>query len=298
MSKEPLVSISVVTYNSSEFVLETLESAKTQTYKNIELVVSDDCSTDNTVEVVEKWIKNNKSRFVRTRLLTVEKNTGVSGNAKRAINACEGEWIKGIAGDDILLPTCVEDNLRFISEHPSAEIVLSNSIVFFDTNRKEEIQKPGLTVRVFFELSASEQYEQLVRHDILLNPNSQFTSKRLFQTFQYDENFRFMEDRPFFWNCTSNGVKLYYLDKNTVRYRKHQGALTGISGMRLISLSYYDSWTAFYFIVRKPEMEKRGLDVSKEEKRILWYLFVKYVLHNKGNVVTRFINKCVNKWIL
>ena len=47
----PLVSINVITYNSSKFVLETLESAKAQTYQNIELIVSDDCSTDNTVEI-------------------------------------------------------------------------------------------------------------------------------------------------------------------------------------------------------------------------------------------------------
>ncbi len=55
-AENPLVSIIVCTYNSSKYVLETLESAKEQTYQNVELIVSDDCSTDNTVELCRKWI--------------------------------------------------------------------------------------------------------------------------------------------------------------------------------------------------------------------------------------------------
>ncbi len=56
-SRETLVSIVVITYNSAKFILETLESSKAQTYKNIELIISDDCSTDNTVEICQQWIR-------------------------------------------------------------------------------------------------------------------------------------------------------------------------------------------------------------------------------------------------
>mgnify|MGYP000958323009 FL=1 len=68
----PLVSIIVVTYNSSLFVRETLESAKRQSYNNIELIITDDASTDDTVKVCREWIANNKNRFVRVELKTVE----------------------------------------------------------------------------------------------------------------------------------------------------------------------------------------------------------------------------------
>ena len=56
---EQLVSVVVITYNSSQTVVETLDSIKTQTYQNIELIVSDDCSSDNTVEVVQNGIDEN-----------------------------------------------------------------------------------------------------------------------------------------------------------------------------------------------------------------------------------------------
>ncbi|KAA6320476.1 putative glycosyltransferase EpsE, partial [termite gut metagenome] len=104
MNEQPLVSIVVITYNSSKYVLETLESAKVQTYQNIELIVSDDCSTDDTVDVCQNWLDENKERFVRTELLIVLKNTGVSANCNRGYKVAKGEWIKGVAGDDMLFP--------------------------------------------------------------------------------------------------------------------------------------------------------------------------------------------------
>ena len=102
MSNNPLVSIVVVTYNSSEFVLETLESAKIQTYKNIELIVTDDCSKDNTLEIVKDWVDKNKDSFIHTLVLEATVNTGISGNCNRGCNASKGEYIKTIAGDDTL----------------------------------------------------------------------------------------------------------------------------------------------------------------------------------------------------
>ena len=107
LEKQPLVSIIVITYNSSKYVLETLESAKAQTYQNIELIVSDDCSIDNTVEICREWIENNKERFVRTELITAEKNTGIPANCNRGVKAAQGEWVKLIAGDDILYNNCI-----------------------------------------------------------------------------------------------------------------------------------------------------------------------------------------------
>ncbi|TXH52940.1 MAG: glycosyltransferase family 2 protein, partial [Bacteroidia bacterium] len=98
--KHPLVSIIVVTYNSSKFVLETLESAKSQTYQNIELLISDDGSTDDTLQICKDWLTQNKDRFVHTELITVEKNTGIPANCNRGIKAANGEWITFIDSDD------------------------------------------------------------------------------------------------------------------------------------------------------------------------------------------------------
>ena len=72
MHKNPLVSVILVTYNSAKFVTETLESIKEQSYDNIELIITDDCSFDGTVEVCNNWIEKNKTRFVKTNIITVK----------------------------------------------------------------------------------------------------------------------------------------------------------------------------------------------------------------------------------
>lgn len=294
--KKPLVSISIETYNSSDYIIEALESAKAQTYSNIELIISDDCSTDNTLDIINKWLNVNKQRFVNVKLLTVEKNTGVTANTMRAWNACSGEWIKDLAGDDVLLPNCVEDNLIFLQKYKDASIVLSDSIVFYDNSEKTYILKPCEAVPSFFDMSSAEQYEALIAHDeITLNPVGEFIRTSIAISRKPDDRIKNMEDRQFFWNCTSNGIKIYYLAKETVKYRKHDGALTGSSGDYLLSVPFWDSWVSFFYIIRKPEMEKRGLNTQKDERKVLVYLIVKQILKNKGNFFTRFVHRVIRK---
>lgn len=57
----PLVSVIVITYNSAKYVLETLESIRVQSYQNIELIISDDCSKDNTIDICRNWIGKMKN---------------------------------------------------------------------------------------------------------------------------------------------------------------------------------------------------------------------------------------------
>ena len=61
MEQDILVSVVVITYNSEKYILETLESIKTQSYKNLELIISDDCSKDDTVMICRDWLDNRSS---------------------------------------------------------------------------------------------------------------------------------------------------------------------------------------------------------------------------------------------
>ena len=98
----PLVTIGVITYNSAGTIVETLESVKKQTYGNIELIISDDASKDNTVEICRDWLERNASRFSRVEMITTDVNTGTCGNCDRLLEKTTGLWLRILAADDIL----------------------------------------------------------------------------------------------------------------------------------------------------------------------------------------------------
>jgi len=127
MEKNPLISVIVVTYNSSKYVQETLESAKAQTYSNIELIITDDCSKDNTVEICERWLEKNKTRFINTHLIIAKKNTGIPGNCNRGLNASKGELLKFIAGDDVILPEFIEQSLKEFQTDNNIAVTFTNA---------------------------------------------------------------------------------------------------------------------------------------------------------------------------
>ncbi len=221
-STTPLVSVAVVTYNSSKTVLETLDSIYNQTYPNLELIVSDDCSTDNTVEICREWIEAHKDRFFRTELLTVDKNTGVSANLNRAEDSCRGEWVKDIAGDDILMPECVEIFVDYVKEHPEAVCVFAKVEVFGDNIETVSKFQGTIFDYSFFTLPNAEQYKWLITRSFQPIPASSFffNKKRIRALgIENDTRIPMLEDWPKWIKCLEKGVRFHFVDRFVVRYR-------------------------------------------------------------------------------
>lgn len=227
-STTPLVSFAVVTYNSSKTVLETLDSIYNQTYPNLELIVSDDCSPDNTVEICREWIETHKDRFVRTELLTFEKNTGVSANMNRGADACRGEWVKDIAGDDILLPDCVETYVDYVSEHTEAVCVFSNVEVFGgDEEERKALEEQYSIVEDFFSWPIEKQYDFLTLEWGCIPAATSFynRAKVISLGIRNDERIPFQEDTPKWINYLKAGVHFDYINRKTVKYRLSEVSL-------------------------------------------------------------------------
>ena len=107
MQEKPLVSVICLCYNHSKFVLESLNSVKSQTFKNIELIIVDDCSTDNSVEVIKLWLLNHPE------VLFIDNKTNL-GNLKsfnNALKISKGDYIIDLAADDLLYTNCIENQL-------------------------------------------------------------------------------------------------------------------------------------------------------------------------------------------
>ncbi|EET1662312.1 glycosyltransferase family 2 protein, partial [Escherichia coli] len=109
--KNLLITIIVASYNSKDYILETLESCINQQYQNIEIIIVDDCSSDNSVELIKQWCKEKKSTSPKIRCILVEseRNKGIPANLNNALPFINGDWIKCIGSDDILLPEAISE---------------------------------------------------------------------------------------------------------------------------------------------------------------------------------------------
>lgn len=254
--KSALVSVSVVTYNSARTIIDTIDSIYNQTYPTIELIVSDDCSTDNTVDICRDWIELHKDRFVNTRILTVESNTGVSGNLNRAHRVCNGIWIKEIAGDDILLPTCIEDCVEYMKNHPDAIILFGKMQGFgVDQDYADNYMERYFDYSVF-NLSPEELYQRLLWKGNCIPAPALFLHKAHYDALgiQNDERIPLLEDYPKWLNLLKAGVKFHLLDKVIVKYRLSENAISSTGRM---SPKAQKSFALFYIYYIYPEYKKK-----------------------------------------
>ena len=108
---EGLVSIIMPSYNTAPYIEETIQSVLNQTYTNWELIIVDDCSTDNTDEVLET-IKDDRIRCFKN-----EKNSGAAVSRNKALREAKGQWIAYLDSDDLWMPEKLEKQIEFMEEN-------------------------------------------------------------------------------------------------------------------------------------------------------------------------------------
>lgn len=108
-----LISIITPTYNCERFIGETIESVLKQTYKNWEMVIVDDCSTDNTYEVVKKYADNDS----RIKYYLLEENSGAAVARTKAMQLATGDYMAFLDSDDLWISNKLECQLKFMKEN-------------------------------------------------------------------------------------------------------------------------------------------------------------------------------------
>lgn len=241
-----LVSVVVITYNSEIYIQETLESIKYQTYNNIELIISDDGSIDNTLEVCNSWLAKNQNRFKSVTLLKVDKNTGVSANMNRAIQSTKGEWYKCIGGDDILLPNCIQDFMDYVKNNPDSSWIFAKAKFYNDEFAQERYDEWAST-NIF-----KDTYKNLFtkpnafllklfakqRYTFSCSPSIFCKKQTYLMVCGYDEEFTLCEDYPMHMKLLENDFRFSFLDEYVVGYRRNTRSITSTTSSSLFNMRY------------------------------------------------------------
>jgi glycosyltransferase involved in cell wall biosynthesis len=113
IKKESLVSVIMPAYNCGDFIGITLDSVINQTYKNWEVLVVDDCSTDDTAQIVQEYIKKDK----RIKYHKLEKNSGAAVARNKAVNLAAGKYMAFLDSDDAWFPEKLTKQIGFMEEN-------------------------------------------------------------------------------------------------------------------------------------------------------------------------------------
>lgn len=119
MGSEPLISVCIPSYNNEEFIGLTVESILNQTYRNFEVVITDDHSKDGTAAAIRKF------NDPRIRLIENEANLGMGGNWNKALSFATGKYVKLMCGDDVAYAECFSRQVAALENPAHARAVLA-----------------------------------------------------------------------------------------------------------------------------------------------------------------------------
>lgn len=258
MQDKALVTIICLCYNQQEFVLESLDSVINQDYKNIELIIVDDCSTDNSKSIIENWLADNPG----IPLIANTTNLGITKAFNQALQLANGDYIIDLAADDILVPNCVRLQINAFenSHYKNLGVVYGNAAL---------ITEKGLFHSYYFDVGSDKKAIQKratgdIYQSILAGGNSicsvsSMIKKTVFDTLNgYDENLAY-EDLDF-WIRAARVYDFDFIDSILIKKRM----VTNSMGSHFYKKKSKINQSTF--LILKKAMR---LNTSKEENKAL-----------------------------
>ena len=209
----PKVSIPIATYNRAEYLAECLESVLAQTYKNIEIIVVDDGSTDETAEVAARFGK--KISYVRH-----EQNQGNIHTYYHARSLCTGKYMTYFGDDDLLSnPEHIERGIEILESDPS---IVKFCCDWYMIDSKGDRIGNGTHLQNYALTSGKKTIDDLLEKGCFVHCG--IDRREIFEKIGYfDKNFPHAADYDMYLRMTGNGYSIYYLNEPLGSYRIHPG---------------------------------------------------------------------------
>lgn len=265
MSRAPLVSVICISYNHERFLEEALNSVFNQTYKNVEIIIVDDCSNDRSNELIKEIIKGRPGvKFIRN-----DFNLGICKSFNLGFNLSKGEYIIDFATDDLMMPDRIERQVKaFGSLDHSFGVIYTNS---------QNIDEKGNTYgkNRMFSNPSGDVYRNVVESYFISPPTVMIRREVLLTLGGYDE-FLAYEDFDF-WVRSARIYKYFYLDeiltKRRILKKSHSSKFNNVGENIMTSTTFRVIQKALWLNENKEEM-------SAVSKRICFEMRHAYYMQN------------------
>lgn len=244
MSK-PLVSILIPAYNAEKFIKVAIDSALAQTYKNIEVVVVNDGSTDGTAEAIKQYLKD--KRFIYFE----QPNGGISKARNKGFELSHGDYVTFLDADDLDAPTKVEDEANFLESHKDYGVAYCRVLSFYD-------HAPDKMYGYDRPMPSGDIFPQLLKHQFI-NPGSVMMRREVFALEKgFNPDFRDAEDWDLWRRLAYRGVKFGYVDKPLHYNRMTKKSLSGFHNQVRMKRMNLRSFQELFSRMTDEEKERYG----------------------------------------
>jgi glycosyltransferase involved in cell wall biosynthesis len=205
------VTVVIALYNYDRFIAETLDSVAAQTTRDVAIIVVNDCSTDNSLNVAAEWMRHNQHTGMGMLLLSNDANAGASIARNNGISAAQSEYCFLLDADNLLYPRCLEKHLAAIESRSNVDAAYSLIEVFEGDSElfgAGVFAKEGLIHGNFIDLMA------LYRRSKLLALNG-------FEKIRYG-----WEDYDLWLRLLESNSTVLHIPEITARYRHHYSSVT------------------------------------------------------------------------
>ena len=251
-----LVSIIMAAYNAEKTIELAIESVLNQTYSNFELLVINDCSKDGTAKLVEDF----SAKDNRVRLISNEKNSGVSFTRKHGLEEANGSWIAILDSDDAWAPEKPEKQIE-LQNRTNADSLFTGS-AFMDSE--------GRPIDWYLHAPAEATYRQLLKQNVLSN-SSALVRKELYAK-HYAVGDGMHEDFAIWLSILKDGKKAYGVDEPLLIYRIAKSSKSGNKikaakmnwntyryvGLNVVEAAYYEAWYMFKNVMKYANLKFSG----------------------------------------
>lgn len=205
----PKVSVIVATYNYGRYIADTLRSVQDQTFTELECIVVDDASTDDTTVIVQDFA----ARDPRIRYVRLERNAGVSTARNTGFAQALGTYVQLLDADDQLAPGKLAAQVAYLDAHPDVAIVYSDHVRFID---RPDHAAPGM-LAADEKVSGVDALPRAIKRNFLRLNAVLFRRSLLQDIGGFRDRFRYAEDWDFWLRALSTGHTLHYLDDPKAR---------------------------------------------------------------------------------
>ncbi len=214
-----LVSVVISSYNYQEYIIEALAGLQRQSYSNIELIVVDDCSTDNTESVVKEWIDSNPGCFTNFIYLKLPRNSYSSWALNIGFLVSRGEYITIHDADDICLEGKIERQVKWLKDHPETIAVGTN---FLAVAGKKEYLASWLS---YDRQEIEKNYKEYNKHCVSFG-TLMFRAEMLQDIVGVQKKSDDMNDFKFIKKIIDNNLIVDNLEEHLMLIRLHPGQLS------------------------------------------------------------------------